>query len=75
MAPMVHETRFAELEKRRRELGMSRAVVAKLAGVSEPTVTRILTNKEKALHFRSFGRLPLLWEWKSVWGKKSRSLP
>ena len=51
MAPTVCETRFADLDRRRRELGMSRAAVAKLAGVSTPTVTRILTNKEKAPTF------------------------
>jgi transcriptional regulator with XRE-family HTH domain len=46
MVPITNETGFAELDKRRRELGMSRAAVARLAGVSEPTVTRILTDKE-----------------------------
>jgi DNA-binding XRE family transcriptional regulator len=36
---------LSQLEKRRLELGMPRGVVAKLASVSEPTVTRIFTNK------------------------------
>jgi transcriptional regulator with XRE-family HTH domain len=39
---------FAHLEKRRRELGMSRAAVARLSGVSEPTVARVLTDRERA---------------------------
>jgi transcriptional regulator with XRE-family HTH domain len=38
----------SELEKRRIELGMPRAVLAKLARVSAPTVTRILRNRETA---------------------------
>ena len=48
---MEHEMQFAQLDQHRRELGMSRAVVAKLAGVSEPTVTRVLTSKERAPTF------------------------
>jgi transcriptional regulator with XRE-family HTH domain len=48
MAPMVCETQFARLDSRRRELGMSRATLARLAGVSQPTVTRILMGKERA---------------------------
>jgi transcriptional regulator with XRE-family HTH domain len=48
MTLITHEIRFADLEKRRKELGMSRAAVAKRAGVSEPTVTRILTDREAA---------------------------
>jgi len=34
------------LDDRRKQLGMSRAALAKLAGVSEPTVTRVLTGRE-----------------------------
>lgn len=37
---------YLELDGRRKRLGMSRAVLAKRAGVSAPTVTRILTGRE-----------------------------
>jgi transcriptional regulator with XRE-family HTH domain len=45
---MVTATRLtSQLEKRRRELRMSKTVVARRAGVSLPTVNRILSGKEK----------------------------
>lgn len=37
---------FRKLELRRRELGMSRATLARRCGVSLPTVHRVLTGKE-----------------------------
>ena len=43
---MVTATHFSELEKRRRQLGMSRQALAKRAGLSLPTVTRLLTGKD-----------------------------
>jgi transcriptional regulator with XRE-family HTH domain len=38
---------FSSLEARRRRLGMSKRIVAQRAGVSEPTVARILSGREK----------------------------
>ena len=39
---------FSALDKRRKQLGMSRAILAMRSRVSQPTVTRILTGKESA---------------------------
>lgn len=44
---------LSELDERRRRLGMSRAVLAKRSGVSQPTVTRILTGREPNPRWRS----------------------
>jgi transcriptional regulator with XRE-family HTH domain len=39
---------YVLLDERRKRLGMSRAILARRARVSQPTVTRILTGKESA---------------------------
>ncbi|MGD0516338.1 MAG: helix-turn-helix domain-containing protein [Thermoguttaceae bacterium] len=39
---------YSILDKRRKRLGMSRAILAMRSQVSQPTVTRILTGKESA---------------------------
>jgi len=44
---------LGELERRRRELGMSRATVAERSGVSLPTVNRVLSGSAENVHFKN----------------------
>ena len=44
---------LGELERRRRELGMSRANVAQRSGVSLPTVNRVLSGSAENVQFKN----------------------
>jgi len=45
---------LGELERRRRQLGMSQARVADRSGVSLPTVARILSGSTENVHLKNF---------------------
>lgn len=52
--PHMTATAYIEqLERRRREIGMSQAALAKRSGVSLPTVQRILSGHHSTAHFAS----------------------
>jgi transcriptional regulator with XRE-family HTH domain len=48
----MHQLKIIEeLNIQKKDLGMSNAVIAQRSGVSEPTVTRILSGKHPSAHF------------------------